>query len=432
MEQRFLDQFFRRAMLANWGLGALLRFTNGPLLQLVGLQVFRVDLEFFLVLTIALGLTNLAQLYGLACLYRYGPFCPLLRSYYGRSFALIVMAVLPMAFAPTEMVAAYIWAILIVALNLFHATGFAVCWPPIVRAGTDKISRGRVTSRLRATQTFTVAALVTTIALLGPENFTSTAFSVLCTLFFLFSIVSTVQVRWMAANVPTENRKESESFFALLRQDIRVLTSDKRAKELLILVVAFGTVGLPLQVFYLDSVLKLSREIIFWFVALNTLIGIFSMLAWGGLIDKRGGNLAGRAALFCVATGLILQVSWLIFFGSNNEAPITIFLALFSIILVNIGTQALGIIWFNSALDILPAKHTAGGVMILGCIYESTLVVSSVLAGVVWNASAIDVPLILEVPHTGYIAFLLVILFVTFCCLGYLRKRRAELCLEAT
>jgi hypothetical protein len=393
--------FFRRAAVANAGLGALMRFTGGAVLQLIALQVFLMDLKAFVALTAVLGFVNLLQLAGLALYYRHGPFRTLIACYRARTWALVLLALTPFLLPVSQVAAVTAWCLLIVAVNAVHCMGFAVSWPPIVRAGTTQAARGRITSRLRAIQTCIATALVVAIAMLGPEHFGTGAFVGFTLAFAAFSFVSTRQVAWMRDNVHCDPPRTG-SFAAQLQRDLRFLAGDRKARRFLFVVVAFGFVGLPLQVFYLDGLLGLPRNLIFWFLAAATLVAIGSMLLWGRAVDERGGLYTARASLALVLAGVAVQACYLGL--APRELPWRDALVLGSLLTVNIGVQGLALVWFNEALKLLPAHATTAGVMIYGSAYEISSSAAAFTAGMTWLHG--DGP-------TAFLAFLAIVAAVT-------------------
>lgn len=380
--------FFRRAAIANWGLGALLRFTSGPILQLVALQIFALNVQQFLVLTVVLGLVSFCQLAGLALYYRRGPFEALLLCYRARTFLLLVLASAPFFLSISHDLAVWMWATLVVGLNAIHSVGFAVSWPPIVRAGTSQLNRGRVTSRLRAFQTVVAASLAVVIAMLGPSRFDAVAFAGLALFFAAFSLGASRQIEWMRVNVQAERPGSSGNIKQQLVEDIRFLFGDRNAKRFLCVVIVFGLIGLPLQVFYLDGLLRFPRSQIFWFLAVSTIVGIVSMLAWGAIIDRRGGVFAARLCLLAVIAGLLAQVVLLVIQPTVRGDPAAGVSVLLSMLVVNIGTQGIALLWFNEALKVLPQRSTTAGVMLFGFAYECSGAAAGFVAGSIWSYSS--------------------------------------------
>jgi hypothetical protein len=414
--------FYRRAMAANWGLGAMLRFIAGPLLQLIALQVFAADVSLMVVLSMAIGAASVCQFAGLAACYRYGPFVPLIASYRIRTWALVMLAPAPLILPHSTNVAIALWASLVVLLNAVHAAGFCVAWPPIVRAGVAHERRGRITSRLRAAQTIVVFVLTFGIAVLGPDRFGTVTYVSLCLGFAAFSHVATRQVQWMSRHVRLGDAVHGEPVARRIASDWRYITRDRSARSLLGLVVAFGFAGLPLQVFYLDILLGVPRAWTFWFIAMATLAGVASMLAWGACLDRRGAAFTARRGLELVLLGLAFQAGWLATsVGASPASPASIAALIASLIVVNVGAQSLGLVWFNEALRIVPAEHTTAGVMMLGAANELALALSASLSGVMLGHAQHEGPL----SYAAYLGFVAIVAASAHLALGRL-SRRAE------
>jgi hypothetical protein len=330
---------------------------------------------------------------------------------------LAALVLSPWLYSVDPAVGKLVWMILVVILCALHSLGFVVAWPAIVRAATNNSNRGSITARLRAIQVIVASIVSVAIAILGVNYFNGLAYSVLCVVLVFFSIDAFRQVDWMSKNVAVQTQEREKAFWIKLFDDCRFFSKDKELKLLSCLVFAFGFIGLPLQIFYLDLVLNLQRGMVFWFVAASTVISIVSTLMLGSTIDKKGAEFAGQIGLMFVGFGLLLQMFILIshdFSVAVNPAQAAI--AIFSLFFVNIGGQALALIWFNLALRILSPQRTTNGAMILGSIFEFGVVLSSTLSGLILHSDGNSLHIANGVNTTHYALFLTAVFLVATWC----------------
>jgi hypothetical protein len=375
-------EFNRRALVANCLLGSLQRVVaNGPLLQLISISQFALTDGQYAGITAVFATATLAQLLGLLTQYRYGVYGTLISSYRMRTVLLAVMAVVPLVASKGSLGGAIGFFLCAYLVCACHAAGFNVCWPAIVRAGTDAKTRGRVTAKLRTTQVALAAAMVLVITLVGPPALSGLPFSALLMLFAVYSFTAGRQVEWMQAFIEIPPVTEVNSVLRRLRQDMRHLFGQSSYRRFMILLVLFGLCVFPIQIYFLRDVVGLRTQQLFWYSAALTWVGILSIQAWGKAIDRFSAWVTLRYATLAVfaafATLLIAMLS-----APSGAQPMPGGLQVVvvtALLAISIATQGVGLLWFNCALDVVPSEATTLGVLLLSLASELATVFGALL-----------------------------------------------------
>jgi hypothetical protein len=324
---------------------------------------------------------SLAQLLGLLAQYRYGVYRTLIGSYRIRTVLLAAMAAVPIVASSGSLVSAIGFFLCSYLVCVCHAAGFNVCWPAILRAGTEPKTRGRVTSKLRSTQAALAAAMVLVITLMGPPALSGLPFAALLLVFTVYSFVAGRQIEWMQSSIALASAPASDPVLRRFRQDMRKLFSLPSYRRFLGLLVLFGLCVLPIQIYFLRDVAGLRTQELFWYSAALTWSGILSIQAWGKAIDRFSAWVTLRYATMAVvasfATLLIAMAS-----APAGVQPMQGSLQLVvvaTLLCMSITTQGMGLLWFNCSLDVVPSEATTLGVLLLGLANELATVCGALL-----------------------------------------------------
>lgn len=396
--------FARRALVANSMLGSIQRFVSaGPLLQLISISVFQMGEVTYAVWASVLALASLFQLPGIFFVYRTRVYNQLILSYRVRSFVLLVLAASPFIGAYDHNVGAVLFFVCAFIINACHAFGFNICWPAIVRAGTMPETRGRVTGYLRSTQAAIAALLVFALAIAGPHALSGWVFTFIVLLFFLYSVVSEAQIRWMKDSIPLQEPEKGNTLVQIFRDAVKLFHSRNYCR-FLIVVALLGACAFPLQMFFLKNVLLIEENKLFWYLTATTWIGIVSMQFWGRSIDKIELTTAIKqiAKLLCIAFSWIALV--LVVCGSGKKLPLGVEVTVIAaIVLVNVAMQGAALVWFNGALKVVSSELTTIGVLMLGVAFDLAAALSALLVGslrAIGGNSVVVEPLV----ATGWVA----------------------------
>jgi hypothetical protein len=376
-------EFSRRALVANSLLGSLQRLVaNGPLLQLISISQFALTDGQFVTVTAVFATASLAQLLGLLAQYRFGIYRTLIGSYRIRTLLLAAMAAVPLVASKGSLVSAIGFFLCAYLVCACHAAGFNVCWPAILRAGTDPAMRGRVTGKLRSTQVALAAAMVLVITLVGPPALSGLPFAALLLMFMVYSFVAGRQIEWMQASMTKLSPPEDDSVLRRLRQDMSRLFALPSYRRFLALLVLLGLCVFPIQIYFLRDVAGLRTQQLFWYSAALTWAGILSIQAWGKAIDRFSAWLTLRYATTAVVASFASLLIAMIAAPSGGQ-PMhggLQLVAVAALLCMSIATQGIGLLWFNCSMNVVPSEATTLGVLLLGLAHELATVCGALVA----------------------------------------------------